>query len=262
MNYSGQQICGTEGTYNATGRLCKFPGNSMTWFANGRFSGFDDDTTKQVFIDVWDGIASRCNFKGVYTSNIKTANVVFNFGPIDGRGNVLAWSKVFCGGGGQLDQLYDTGDQWSYSNNPPQGKVSSVAVAKHEIGGHLLGLNGHLPLGNLFAATYDPAILDFRAGDVAEMVARYGLPEEPAAPIPVPQPGIPSSPLPPNTPIDFGVLVRLLGAWGIDLAAKMTPAERAFVIDFVLRMIRSFSPQQRMEAAEAMRAAGMPIALD
>ena len=59
MNYNGLQICGVVGEYNASGTLCRFPGKKLTWTTTGAFTGFDEMTTKAVFMDAWKAIASK-----------------------------------------------------------------------------------------------------------------------------------------------------------------------------------------------------------
>ena len=259
-SFDGQRICGVAD--NIGNVDCQWPFRDISVYAEGRIGQVVLAEAMELALPRWNNnIGTRL----AMTANAKTAHIAVKAGAIDGAGRILAQNQLPCGftpnNWFQLDGLYDNSEAWVISDNPPGDKIDAVRVCCHEIG-HGIGIQ-HISTGNLMAAMYSARISGPQNGDITEGRARYGPPVIVAAPPAAPtQPGIPSSPLPPSTPIDFGVLIRLVAAFGIDLAAKMTPAERAFVIDFVLRMIRSFSPQQRREAAEAMRAAGMPITLD
>ena len=258
-SFDGQRICGVPD--NVGDVNCQWPFRDISVYAEGRIGQVVLAEAMELALPRWNRV---CGINMTMTANPRTANIAVKAGVIDGSGRILAQNQLPCGfttrNWTQLQGLYDESELWVISDNPPEGKIDAVRVCAHELGHGGIGV-GHIQDGNLMAPMYSSRISWPQSGDIIEARARYGKPfaQEPTTP----PPGTitPMPPLPPNTPIDFGVLIRLVAAFGIDLAAKMTPAERAFVIDFVLRMIRSFSPQQRMEAAEAMRAAGMPITL-
>lgn len=85
------------------------------------------------------------------------------------RGGVLADSGVPFGATPKtkIPQRYDTAEAWD--------DVMLLAVATHELG-HAIGL-GHLSKGNLLAPYYDRRITKPQAGDIEEVVRRYGRPQ-------------------------------------------------------------------------------------
>jgi hypothetical protein len=210
--YNGQRFCANDDTYRAGGTLCRIPREKLFWTLEGGLPSIDGPTLKQAYADAWRLITDVCGLTVEYTSNPKKADVLTRFGPIDGPANVLAWSKIWCGNNGPVDQLFDTSEAFVYSTNPPSNRLSLVGVACHE-NIHACGLNGHIGRGNLMAPTYDSRILVPQAGDIAELVSRYGLPK-PAAP--------PTTPIPPRDTVigprlEFvdadGRRWRLNGAW-------------------------------------------------
>lgn len=84
------------------------------------------------------------------------------------RGGVLADSGLPYGATPQtqIPQRYDIAEAWD--------DVMLLAVATHELG-HAIGLS-HLSSGNLLAPIYDRRITKPQAGDIAEVVRRYGTP--------------------------------------------------------------------------------------
>lgn len=198
MNYDGVSFCAVEDTFRAGARLCKFNGMKLTWTTEGNLPNFDHLSLAAAGAQAWKLITDVCGLAVEYVTNPKTANVLTRFGGIDGPAGTLAWSKIFCGNTGQIDQLFDTSEAFVHASNPPANRISLVGTWCHE-NIHAVGLNGHLGPGNLMAATYNSQILRPQSGDIAELVARYGLPkpvEVPTVPVPVP----PTVPIIPGLP--------------------------------------------------------------
>jgi hypothetical protein len=111
-------------------------------------------------------------------------------GRIDGRNGILAQSELPIGFTPQftrqISQLYDTGENWTLSGNPPANRIDLGRVMCHELG-HAIGI-GHITDGNLMAPMYSTQIALPRNGDVTEARARYGSPA-PVSPPPPPPPG-------------------------------------------------------------------------
>lgn len=197
MSYEGKRFCGHEGVYMAGGTLCRFPGAVLRWTADGSLPNFDALTIKQIGHDAWKAITDVCGLVTEYTSNPKTADVVTQFGRIDGKFGILAQSEIWCGARQTpAGQLFDTSEDFVYSYNPPVNRISLTGTWTHE-NIHAAGLNGHIGPGNLMASTYDSRFLVPQAGDIAELVARYGLPKPPAPDMP---PAIPAQPPVPGLP--------------------------------------------------------------
>ena len=101
----------------------------------------------------------------------REARIIARSGPIDGRGNVLAWSELPYNATAAtvLNQRYDLPESWSNADQ-------LVACIAHELG-HAIGLP-HLP-GT--GALMEPVLVLGRhtpqPPDIAAAVARYGPPD-------------------------------------------------------------------------------------
>lgn len=121
------------------------------------------------------------------------ANLLCKVGKIDGPSSTLAWCELPCGKDStstQLNSLFDSGEPWVISADPPSARIDAVRVICHEMG-HGIGLD-HGPDGNLLAPYYDKTIRKPQSWDIAEAQLRYGKP--------VPIVGHPSTPVPPLNP--------------------------------------------------------------
>jgi hypothetical protein len=140
---------------------------------------------------VLDDIRNCCAIKLLYTSNIKTANVVMRGRAIDGRGKVLARSHLPIGLTRNSDmvvyQEYDS-ELWSSQRKAPEGKMSLWGTLLHEWG-HGGAAIEHAPdhIVALMRAFMDPDVNELREWDIAQWVALYG-PNRGVAPVPVPTP--------------------------------------------------------------------------
>lgn len=134
-------------------------------------------------------IRACCGIKLLYTSNIKTANVVMRGRAIDGRGKVLARSHLPVGLHRNSDmvvqQEYDS-ELWSSQRKAPQGKISLASTILHEWG-HGGAAIEHAPdnVVALMRAFMDPDVNELREWDINEWVKVYG-PNRDVAPAPAP----------------------------------------------------------------------------
>lgn len=178
---------------------------SLTWSLVGSIPGLSNEDAKAAFAEAWTGWTNAANLTATYTANAKTANIIKTVGGIDRSGGTLAWSELPNGNDGQLTQKYDAHERWIIAENPPSASIDLVRVARHELG-HALGIS-HIGGNNLLAPTYSSRIRGLQAGDVAEIVKRYG-----ARQAPPPTPGIP--PTVPPTQTKGGVWVFIPeGQW-------------------------------------------------
>lgn len=183
MAGDGTKICGLDTTLNLDSRVDRWPMLDVTWTITGRLPTLTVEAFRSAADEAWASWMEVCGVKLHYVDNPNQANILMGIQTI-GPGGVLADSQLPGPGTTpqtQLLQRYDTADDFVKSANPPANKIDIGRVIKHE-GGHALGL-GHLPPGNLLAAMYSTRIDRPQAGDIAEMVARYGMPS--AAPPPV-----------------------------------------------------------------------------
>ena len=193
---SERRFCSVPDSVRRRGNICKWPQTKITWNTTGAFRGIAE--TVDVFAWALSQWARVCGIEPQYSSNSRTANLIFNHGRIDGPSGTLAWQELPCGVSmtSSLKGLYDNAEPFVFSANPPPGKIDAGAVAAHEAG-HGIGLD-HFPQGspNLLAPIYTPRIRIPQSGDIAEAVRRYGppatIPEpepEPDPPLPEPEPG-------------------------------------------------------------------------
>jgi hypothetical protein len=153
------------------GQPCKWPMKTITYFHDINMPGLSATQVAEAYDVAFSQWAAVCDIEPLRVEAREKANIYARSGVgkaqnLDGRGGTLAWSELPCGVAPniQLDQMFDEAEPWSFN--------MAVAVICHELG-HALGL-GHLNAGNLMAPYYDPNLTTPQAGDIEEMVRRYG----------------------------------------------------------------------------------------
>lgn len=213
------RICGVPESALAVAAALtsKWPFSKLTWTVTDPLPGLTDDEWQEAFRLALSYISAVCQIDFEYTANARTANILAAAGRIDGPSGTLAWSELPNGGGSrQLQQKYDTGElKWVVSETPRNGELDIVRVVCHECH-HVVGVS-HIGSGNLLAPTYSNSIRRPQAGDIAELVKRYGRRTTPApTPVPVPQP------TPTPTPQPSGGFMGNLAAL-LKLLAQLQP---------------------------------------
>lgn len=186
-NYDGAQLCSLDPNL-AVGTQNKWPMLDVTWTIVGNLPTLTAEGYKSASELAWSYWMEVCGIRLHWVEQAARANILMGI-QTGTPGGVLADSELPFPGISpqhQLRQRYDTAEDYVVSENPPNNKVDVVRIIAHE-GGHALG-SGHISMGNLLAPTYSSQIRKPRAGDIAEMVARYGLPG-PVTPPPPPPSG-------------------------------------------------------------------------
>lgn len=146
----------------------------LRYFLNIVYPGVDLSRVAANYRKASSQLEEVCGVSFTEVDSSAMANVVAVSGVIDGPWNVLALSELpnSSSFAGVLHQTFDQAEQLSDD--------LMVAMMCHELG-HILGL-GHLGTGNLMAPILDASITKPQAGDIAELVARYGPPLASAPP--------------------------------------------------------------------------------
>lgn len=161
----------------------------LTYHVAGMLTNLSQTQTESAFAEALGYWTSVCAVVFVPTADPSKANLLCKVGRIDGASSTLAWCELPEGRDTpqtQLNALFDSGEPWVSSADPPANRIDAVRVICHEIG-HGLGLD-HGPEGNLLAPYYDPHIRAPQAWDISEAQLRYGppVPVTPTTPPPVP----------------------------------------------------------------------------
>ncbi len=174
------RICGLPDVMPISQNVCKWPDPDITWDVVAEINGLSKEDVVRSITEALARWARVCGIRPTYSPGNRQAKILVGSRSIDGPMGVLAESELPCGAT-QCRQWYDA-ESWAiFDGAGSRNAIDFVRVAMHELG-HALGMN-HIGSGNLLAPVYSRTIWDAQAGDIAEMVARYG----PPITVPVPQ---------------------------------------------------------------------------
>lgn len=156
--------------------LSRWNKRTLTWCITGQLPKMSEEEQQEVFSDAWAAWMKVANFKAVYTTNARTADVRMGAGRIDGPLGTLAQSQLPNGTDVPLWQTYDTSEAWSLARNREQltqGKIPLLITTMHELG-HVLGLGHSRDAKALMYPSLNINAWTPQADDLREIVARYG----------------------------------------------------------------------------------------
>lgn len=148
---------------------CRWPRSGLTYrIAIKEFPDVNINNFAQAVRIAFDRWQAAANIAAFPADRKQQADIVITAEKRDG-----AWCQ-FPGESATVALVLNQSDVYAVGESIPITKVDLVAVLTHQIG-HALGL-GHLPPGNIMSPLYDPRITGPCAGDIREIVARYGVP--------------------------------------------------------------------------------------
>ncbi len=178
------RMCALPDTMPLSTNVCKWRSLDITYDVLAWPNQFSKQAVVDAIGEALGRWAAVCGIRPKYTPGNPAAMISVGTRPIDGAYGVLAESELPCGNVQTCHQWYDTGEPWGMFNDAGNGNlIDFIRVATHELG-HALGMN-HIGSGNLLAPVYSKNIYKPQAGDIAEMVARYGSPAAVTPPPPV-----------------------------------------------------------------------------
>lgn len=194
MDYDGMRLCGVEDTLGVGSGMCRWPQPDVSWSIIADLPGWGREALQAAIESAFAGWSKVCGLRPVFRGFGERSNITIGVQTI-GPGQVLADCELPCGYsmGHSARMRIDTAEAWVNAENPPSNRVDLVRTVCHELG-HGIGIP-HIGGGNLMAPTYSSQIRWPLAGDIAEAVARYGLPAANPNPAPVD---------PMNPPVDDG----------------------------------------------------------
>jgi hypothetical protein len=199
MDFDGINICGTNIPEGFAQQLARWGKRDLVVGiarnpATGQpfaLPGLTTEILEATLLECCRHVEAVCNLHFRLAAPGETADIVVTTGQIDGPLGTLAWSQLpgSTNHSGQLQQKYDHSEKWGVSKNPPADMLDLFRVMLHEFL-HALGVP-HIGEGNLLAPRYSRAISTLQAGDIVELVGRYGPPvtAPPPPPPPPPPPG-------------------------------------------------------------------------
>lgn len=178
-----ERFCGLPDKMELGATMPRWNKRHLRWKLTGVLAAISMDVFADAYREAFDYWSKVC---GITHEQADQDDISVATGHIDGPFGTLAWSEL-ASGDSHKQQKYDSSEKWVVSNNPPQGRISLVTVACHEIG-HVLGLPHTGVPHQLMNPTYNPLIGKPQANwDVVEVVQRYGKPT--VTPPPPPPPG-------------------------------------------------------------------------
>lgn len=174
------RFCGLPDVMEQRSGVCKWNDGNVDYFVQDAFPGLTHEETWQAFDWMAQQWSAAANLRMKRAANASAARIVGTVIRLDGPNGVLADAQLPCGGITFSRQRYDSSEAWNRT-------IQARLVILHE-SGHSLGIS-HIGGGNVMAPTYNPALVTLQAGDVAEIVSRYGRPTAPVPPVPTPDDG-------------------------------------------------------------------------
>ena len=210
INYDGFRFCNHQGTSApiGAGGLPKWPHKQISWRVVQPLPQFTLDAYRDAIREAFERWAGVCAIDPVEAKQGESVNIAFKL-IREMPGGKLAECYLPYHGIRPTDSLdcnvdMAEGKSWVISDNPPSNRLDLVRVLTHELG-HGLGVS-HLgeQSGTLMAPFYSSRIGWPQAGDIAEVVARYGQADSNRGkPAPIP-----------TTPEGVGSLLALLQEGG------------------------------------------------
>lgn len=179
------RFCGHPDVMPMMENLSQWPtdGRPVTWIIVSQFPTLPNADAKQAYAWACEQWVAACGIDLRPSANPKTADILVQVNPIDGRAGVLAQSQLPNGTRTTMQQFYDAAEPFVFSDAPKPHEIDIGRVMCHE-NGHVIGIP-HIDTGNLLQPLYDLNIRGPMAGDVAEARRRYG-PPKPKSPDPSP----------------------------------------------------------------------------
>lgn len=206
-NYEGTKFCALPDDVLGArdGDLCRWTKKMpLTYMIVDSWPQLSDADLARAFRMAFDRWEKVCNVKFEQITSGQADLSIYSRN-LGGPGGVLAEAQLPCGTNNRpLWARFDNSEDIVIADNAPPNRLDIVRIAAHEIG-HMLGI-AHIGTGNLMAPTYSTRIKDPQAGDIAEAVARMGLPK----PADAPDPDEPSDPPLPGAEY---ILLKVPAAW-------------------------------------------------